>query len=172
MKKYYSFLNEMNFPIHETKYDQKMSNSNIIGYKDYRYDFITNKNNNYSVYFIMTKEKDNTVLSDGTILKNNIIIPTIIFSLTENGLDPETFNNLTNNYEYSEVMGKVIYIIFEFMKKYNYGVYSIGAVSNKKNIFYNYYKYHFKDWLIEYGSTINYPNNGGMAYYLIEKITI
>jgi len=54
------------------------------------------------------------------------------------------------------------------MKTYNFQVYSIGDVDSKKLNFYNYYKYHFNNWNIEYGPSINYPNNGNNAYYLIK----
>jgi len=157
------FLNEMIFPSIQTTYDIDRSNNNFNTY-DYRYTFKTIKNNEYSVYFLMTKEEDNTTLNDGTILPN-IIIPTILFSETKNGLDPLFFNKLTNYNEFSEVMGKVMYIILDFIKSHNFNIYSIGSVDDKKLKYYNNYINHLNDFNIINGHSVLY----GSAYYLIKK---
>ena len=132
MKKYLTFLNEMTFNQIPTQFQMFSKSSIILGYKDYKFDFTSNKGTNYSVYITMTKEKNETKMFDGTLLPN-VIIPTIYFSETKYGLDPIYFNKLTNKNEFAEVIGKVIYIILDFVKNNTeYEVYSIGEVSDKK----------------------------------------
>jgi hypothetical protein len=118
----------------------------------------------------MTTE-ENELLSDGTMLGNytNLTeIPTIFFSLSNRKFD-DNFNKFTNNKEYLEVMGKVVFIILEFIKKHKYTVYSIGEVGDKKIIFYNNYRKFFNEFKILTGESANYIDNGKKmnAYYLI-----
>lgn len=133
-----------------------------------RYDFVSNKGNSYSVYFKLTKEID-CVLSNGKkLLEYTILdkIPTIFFSLTERGLGDD-FNKLVGKNEQLEIMGKVIYIIKEYIETNNYTTYSIGVVGDKKINVYNYYRKYFKEFEILTGNSINYMEN--KAYYLIKK---
>lgn len=127
----------------------------------------------YSVYINNTLES-NHLLSNGVYLQsvnNNKSIPTIYFSETSRGLDPIYFNTLTNKGEFMEVMGKVIYIIIDFIsinKQYN--VFSIGEVEPSKLNFY-------KNWLknlpissMEIGLSDYYLDSNNKktnAYYLI-----
>jgi len=164
MKNYGNFIKEMLFNKITTNYKTFQTESEIANFSDYRFDFYTNKLNSYSIYILMTKEKNNTILDDGTILPN-VVIPTILFSETKHGFNPEFFNKLTNKNEFSEVMGKIIHIILEFINKNTYNIYSIGDIDNKKLNFYEYYKYHFNMFDIKIGNSINYKNK---AHYLIK----
>lgn len=166
-KEIYIINEELDFKIIPTKYISKYINGVDT------FTFITNKNNSYTVYIEETTES-NHLLNNGEYLQdinNNKTIPTIYFSETDRILDPSTFNNLTNYSEYMEVMGKVIYIISEFIKNnQQYSVFSIGEVDIKK---FNFYK----NWLgnlpitrFEIGLSDNYiddKNNKTKAYYLI-----
>jgi len=130
--------------------------------------FISKSGTSYDVYFSLTKES-NHLLSDNTNLYDYIKsnIPTIFFSLTERGLDSLVFDNLTNKNEQFEVMGKIIWLISEFHKKYNYNVYSIGEVDEKKYKFYKYFLHNLPQFIILDGDSDNY--NGKNCYYLINK---
>lgn len=170
MKKFLNHINEMVFDKIPTNYLTYKSKSIIPNLIDYKFDFITKKGNEYSVYVMMTKE-DNLLFDDNTKL-SDVIIPTILFSETKNGLNPLYFNNLTNKNEFSEVMGKVIFIILDFINKHPYNIYSIGEVNDKKLNFYNHYKYHFNSFDIKVGNSTFYTNENGNyinAYYLIKN---
>ena len=155
--KYWEFLNEVSFDLIETNYEINYHVLNNLNVESY--DFISNKDNNYSVYFMITKEEDEILSNDEFLSKytqlNNI--PTIFFSLTEKGFGKE-FDTLTNNKEYLEVMGKVVYLILEFINKHNYTTYSIGEVSDKKMNFYNYYRKHFRNFSMLTGLSSFYKN--------------
>jgi len=140
------------------------------------YNFISNNDNSYSVYFLITEE-DNIKLSNGEFLKeytelNNI--PTIFFSLSERGFG-KNFDLLTNKMEFLEVMGEVVFLILEYIKKHNYTTFSIGEVGDKKIHFYNHYRKYFKDFDILTGKSKNYiddDNNKISAYYLVKNNNI
>jgi hypothetical protein len=172
--KIFDFLNfrlneELDFNMVETKFKEIPIDSIFIkNEKDTIYRFITKSLNFYDLYFSLTEEfgsklKDNTYITDYT----NDYIPTIFFSLTNRGLNVDTFDLLTNKNEKFEVMGKVIYLIDHFVQLNNYNVYSIGEVSDEKYRFYSYYLHNLPYFTIKEGTSNNY--NGKMAYYLIKK---
>jgi hypothetical protein len=158
---------ELDFNIHDTEYS--INNIEDI----IQYSFISKNDYSYSVYFKLTKE-DNEHLSNGKYLKdycdlNNI--PTIFFSLTERGFG-NNFDDLTSNKEFLEVMGKVVFLIKEFIQKNDYNVYTIGEVGSKKYKFYNNYRKYFSDYMILTGKSKNYldKNNNKMnAYFMIKE---
>ena len=157
-------LNEITFEKLVTSY--KISNKILNGKDVEEYTFISNKGNSYSVYFMLTKEKnqkirDNEYLKDYTDLDN---IPTIFYSLSEREFGYE-FDKLTNKNEYLEVMGKVVFLIREYINKHDYKVYSMGKVSDKKQDFYNYYHKHFKDFLNISGRS-NYYNSNNCIFLI------
>ena len=160
---------ELDFNMIETKFKEIKINSLFIkDNKDTIYRFETISGNEYDVYFSLTDESgckliDNTSIDDIT----NEYIPTIFFSLTERGLDPNTFDVLTNNKENFEVMGKVIYIIDNFVNSNKYNVYSIGEVDDNKYRFYSYYLHNLNYFKIVEGTSYSY--NGKMVYYLIKN---
>lgn len=164
---FFEYLNEIDFNIISTEYAiSKMDD--II-----RYTFLSNKKNSYSVYFRTTSEdneklSDSSNLSDYTDLNN---IPTIFFSLTERNFD-DNFNELTNKQEFLEIIGKVVFIILEIIRKNNYTVYSIGTVGSKNIQLYNHYRKYFNQFKIETGLSKNYiddSNNKQYVYYLIKN---
>lgn len=164
----FSLNEEIDWNIIPTNY----SIINIVGLfvnsgQDVIYRFTSNGGNSYDVYFSITHES-NHLLSDGSNLYNYSTgsIPTIFFSLTERGVDPNVFDNPVNRNEYLEIMGKVVYLILEFISSHNYSVYSIGEVAFKKYKFYSNYKKYFTGFNIIEGPSDNY--NGHIAYYLIK----
>lgn len=132
--KYFKVNEEIDFKMIPTEYTIYLIKSIIIpNKKDIIFRFLTNKNNSYDLYFSLTVES-NHILSNGLNIKDitNGLIPTIYFSLTNRGLDPNIFDKLTDNNEKFEVMSKIIWLINEYDRIYNYKVYSIGEVDNKK----------------------------------------
>ena len=162
-------INEIDFNLKQTLFSVSINDDNIE-----RYEFLTDKGNSYSVYFMITEENDIELSNGENLSKYTKLnkIPTIFFSLTENGLDGENFDELVNKNEQLEVMGKVVFIILEYIKTNIYTTYSIGDVGNKKINFYNYYKKYFKDFDIFIGDSENYfdvEKGYKKAYYLIKK---
>ena len=136
------------------------------------YTFITKKGNSYSVYVNNTHEP-NFTLNDGTKLynySNGYYIPTIYFSLTSNGLNQNLFNKLTNFGETLEVMGKVCFIINQYINNNpKYKVYSIGGVDKSKEKFYLNWlsKLNISDYKSGLSNTYNINGTPTDAYYLI-----
>ncbi|MCK9417056.1 hypothetical protein M0Q97_10400 [Candidatus Dojkabacteria bacterium] len=163
MKKFYNFINEIDFNIYPTDY--QINNHTLNGNYIESYDFISKNHISYSVYFLITNEK-NEKLSNGHFLNEycDLNIPTIFFSLSQREFG-QNFDDLTDAKEFTEVMGKVVYCILEYINKHDYNVYSIGEVDSKKQRFYNYYRKHFKDFNILSGLSTYYKN---MAYYMIK----
>ena len=162
---------ELDFNPINCEYDKISINNSGIIIKSF---IFRSKNNiSYSVYVNDTIES-NHLLSNGIYLQTinkNKPIPTIYFSETSRGLDPNHINKLTNNGEFMDVMGKVIYIIIEYIKENKqYNVFSIGEVDPDK---FNFYKNWLKNLPIssmEIGLSDNYldeNNNKSKAYYLI-----
>jgi len=166
--KYLDYLNEVDFNILSTEFSISNIENKILSYS-----FLSNNNVSYSVYFQITTENDEKLsngkkLSDYTDINN---IPTIFFSLTENGFG-EKFDELVDKNEFLEVMGKVVFIILEYIKKKKLNIYSIGEVDDKKIKFYNNYRKYFKDFIILTGKSKNYLNDKGdkkNAYYLVKN---
>lgn len=147
-----------------------------LGYDIDSFTFTTNKQNSYTVYIHYVIESNHR-LDDGTLLQNlnknkDGIIPTIYFSESDRGLDPESFDVLSNKGEFMEVMGKVIFIISDFINKnIQYSLFSIGEVSEGKENFY-------RNWLknldisdIKIGPSDNYFDKNGnpiKSYYLVK----
>lgn len=159
---------ELDFKMSPTDYEIIKSNPLFIpGAKDEIYRFITTNNNSYDLYFSLTNEGDYK-LSNGNNIKNitTSLIPTIFFSLTERGLDTLTFDELTDKGEKFEVMGKIIFLINEYDKIYNYKLYSVGEVSKEKYKFYSYYLHNLPQFEILDGKSDNY--NGKKCYYLVK----
>ena len=167
------FLNEeLDFKIIPCTYSVgSFTHNNILIDK---YTFITNKQNSYTVYIHNTYES-NHLFDDGTYLQDvnkYKPIPTIYFSMTNRGFDRNSFDTLTNNQEKFEVMGKVIFIISEFINNNpQYDVFSIGEVDKDK---FNFYKNWLKQLPIRdmkiglSDSYIDKNNNQIKAYYLIK----
>ena len=155
-------INEIDFILIETEYIINIMSNNID-----RYDFLSNKNNSYSVYFKLTEENDIKISNDERLSKYTILneIPTIFFSLTKRQFSDD-FDDIVDKKEQLEIMGKVIFIILEYIKTHTYTTYSIGEVGEKKINFYNYYRKYFKEFEILTGKSKNYNN---IAYYLIKK---
>lgn len=174
MKKYKEFilLNEIDFNIIPTTYTIHL----IPKIQTEYYNFISKKGFSYNVYFTQTKENnfqlnDNSYIFD--YINNNDIIPTIFFSDANRKLNSEIFDLLTKRNEHLEVMGKIVYLILEYISKHpQYNVYSIGIVNKKKFNFYNYYRKYFKNFNLKIGESQNYIDSNGnnsKAYYLIKK---
>jgi hypothetical protein len=170
MKNYNSYkldlLTEISFEIIKTSYDistKYLNNKEVLVYS-----FTSKKDNEYSVYFLMTEEEDFDIndkkLSDYCNLDE---IPTIFFSLTKREFG-ESFDSLVNKQEYLEVMGKVVYLIKKYMSNHNYNVYTIGEVSDKKQDFYNNYNKYFKDFLMIKNKSQYYSTN--KCIYLIKDL--
>ena len=161
---------ELEFKMIPTTYQEVNIKSLFIsGQIDKIFRFNSKSDTSYDLYFSFTKETNHT-LSDDTNLHDytKYLILTIFFSLTERGLDPLVFDNLTNKSEQFEVMGKIIWLINEHHKKYKYDVYSIGEVDEKKYKFYTYFLHNLPQFSILKGNSDNY--NGRKCYYLINKI--
>lgn len=169
---FFEYMKEIDFNIIPTEYNINYQNLNNKDVESY--DFLSNIGTKYSVYFLLTNE-DNELLSNNKHLLeygdiNNI--PTIFFSLTNRGFG-KNFDDLTNNNEKLEVMGKIIYLIKEYMNKHKYNIYSIGNVDDKKINFYNYYRKHFKEYQILTGKSKYYLDknkNKSESYYLIKHV--
>lgn len=171
---FFEYIKEIDFNIISTEYYinyHKLDNNDVESYN-----FVSKNNTKYSVYFMITKE-DNVLLSDKTYLKqhgNIDEIPTIFFSLTERNFD-DNFDDITNNNEMLEVMGKVVYLIKEYINKHNYDIYSIGTTDDKKIKFYNHYRKYFKDYNILIGNSKYYFdnfNNNTDVFYLVKNNTL
>jgi hypothetical protein len=132
------------------------------------YQFTTKSKNSYDVYFSLTMES-NHLLSNSKNLHYYTFeyIPTIFFSLTERGLNPLNFDDLTDKNEKFEVMGKIIFLISEFINKHDYKVYSVGEVGDKKYKFYSYYLHNLPNLTMVDGESDNY--GGRKCYYLINE---
>ena len=155
------FLNEISFNVVPTEYDPKK----IIheGNEIEENIFTSNNGNEYSVYFSITTEND-IKLPNGNYLSRYTDLnkmPTIFFSLTERDFD-SSFNNLTNKKEFLEVMGKVVFIIRNYIDSHDYTVYTYSTNSNdKKDIFYNYYHKEFTEFFKVNLPSLNYIINDG-----------
>jgi hypothetical protein len=106
---------EIDFNIIPCAYTYSIINNGIFDINVFT--FITKKGNSYSVYINNTYEP-NFTLENGTKLytySNGYYIPTIYFSLTSYGVNSPYFNNLTNLGESLEVMGKVCFVINEYI---------------------------------------------------------
>jgi len=92
------------------------------------------------------------------------------FSLTSNGVNSPYFNNLTNLGESLEVMGKVCFVINEYINNNpKYKVYSIGGVNNSKENFYKNWisKLNITEYKVGLSKTYLINNLPSKAYYLI-----
>lgn len=138
---HFNLTEEMDFDIIPCVYQSGTINRGDLIIKTFT--FRSESNTQYTVYINETHES-NHLLSDNTYLQdinNQRPIPTIYFSETSRGLNPLTFGSLTNKNEFMDVMGKVIFIIKDFMTtNKQYVVFSIGEVGEKKFKFY-------KNWL-------------------------
>ena len=86
-------------------------------------------------------------------------------------MDQSLFNKLTNFGETLEVMGKVCFIINEYIKNNKYKVYSIGGIDNsKKNFYLNWLsKLNISDYKIGLSDTyLDDFRNPTKIYYLIK----
>lgn len=161
---------EINFNIIPCAYTYSITPNPYV--KIDTFTFITRKGNSYSVYINNTYEP-NFPLNDGTNLHNyskGYYIPTIYFSLTSNGVNSPYFNNLTNLGESLEVMGKVCFIINEYINNNpKYKVYSIGGVNNSKENFYKNWisKLNITEYKVGLSKTYLINNLPSKAYYLI-----
>jgi len=169
--KYDEFIKEIEFNLIETEYITNYKELRDIEVEEKQF---TSKNNNlYSVYFMITEEDDEK-LSNGKYLSEYTEldkIPTIFFSISERGFG-ENFDKLTNKKEYLEVMGKVVYIIFNYINKHNYTTYSVGELGDKKINFYNNYRKHFKEFTVLTGPSSFYTDSNdekGTAYFLVKE---
>jgi hypothetical protein len=176
--KNFLFINEeIDFNLIPCSYTYSIINNGIVDINTFT--FITKKGNSYSVYINNTYEpnyslKDKIGKYDGTYLynySNGYYIPTIYFSLTSNGLNQSLFNKLTNFSETFEVMGKVCFIINQYINNNpKYKVYSIGGVDVGKMRFYLNWlsKLNISEYKIGVSSTYrdNFENPTE-SYYLI-----
>lgn len=168
LKKYDNFINEeIDFNLINCQFDRNFIDN--FGISINCFTFITNRDNSYTVYIHNTVES-NHLLESGILLQsinNNKQIPTIYFSETSRGLDPRYFNLLTNKSEFMEVMGKVIYIINEFINNNKqYDVFSVGGIDDKRFEFYKNWMRNLSISRIEMGFSDNYDKNN-KTYYLI-----
>lgn len=164
--KFKDFINEeLDFKMKPTDFTIIKIDPFYYGNNDEIYRFITNSGNSYDVYFVKTIEQ-NYSLSNGKKIDeyvNNLIVTTIFFSLTNRGLDPKTFNELTNNKEIYEVMSKVIYLIYRYDIGNKFNIYSIGGFDSKKYNLYSKYLNNLPNLKILEGKSEYYKN----AYYLV-----
>lgn len=171
---YVDFINEeLDFNIVKCEFTNKTIN--YIGHIIDCYTFITKLKNSYTVYIHETIES-NHLLDSGLYLQNinnsnKIIVPTIYFSETSNGLNSSKFNRLTNNGEFMEVMGKVLFIINYYINNnLQYNIFSIGGVDTKKENFYKKWVNNLNISRIDSGISDNYLDHNGnkiKSYYLI-----
>lgn len=170
IKKFYDFkLNEdLEFKMIPTQYELiKISALFLPNSLDTIYRFLTKNGNSYDLYFSLTNENNHLLSNDNFIYDyTKSEIPTIFFSLTERGLDPINFDDLTNKGEKFEVMSKIIWLINEYDISNNFKIYSVGEVGNDKYRFYSYYLYNMPQFKIVEGASDNY--NGKKCYYLIK----
>lgn len=170
IKKFNEFrLNEeLDFKMIPTKFTKiNIPGLFISNVNDTIYRFTSNNGNSYDLYFSLTDESD-SILDDGVVVKNMTTdyVPTIFFSLTDRGLDVDIFNKLTNNGEKFEVMGKIIFLIHDFMFSNKYKLYTVGEVEDKKYKFYMNYLHNLSGVSMMRGTSNSY--NGEKAYYLIK----
>ena len=165
---FFNFINEdLDFKMVETKFIEiEIPSLFIPGEKDKIFRFISTKGNSYDLYFCLTLE-DNCQLSNGRFIRDyDSPIPTIFFSLTERGLDPLTFDDLTNRSEKFEVMGKITWLISQYGLKYSNNIFSIGEVDSKKYQFYLHYLHNLPQFSLTEGYSKNY--GGKKCYYLVK----
>lgn len=172
--KIFDFLNfklneDLEFKMIETDFKEIIIPSLFIPNKnDTIYQFVSNFGNFYDLYFSLTIE-DDYKLSNGKNISEYTdgFINTIFFSLTDRGLDPTSFDKLTNKGEKFEVMGKVIWLINQFDTKNQNNIYSVGEVDSKKYQFYSYYLHNIPQFTIVEGKSQNY--GGKKCYYLLNE---
>ena len=180
MKKIYNFNDfkineELDFNPILCSYNSKNTFSN--GTYIETFEFLSKNNISYTIYIHLTKESNhllkNETYPDGILLHNingNNQIPTIYFSETSRGLDFETFDDLTKYNEPMDVMGRIIFILNDYINNTNYKVFSVGEVGENK---FNFYKRWLKNLPISdllIGGSDNYIDKSKKkikAYYLV-----
>lgn len=138
------------------------------------YRFITNQNNSYDLEFIPTITDFNTLIKSKT--KSQKLIPTIDIAFVPsevNMLDRDVeslYNKETNRSEHIELMGRIGYMINEYMKKNpSINIFVVGKDTKEinLNIYLNMFDNIFSDDYIKIESDSDNYNNG--AYYFIKK---
>jgi hypothetical protein len=120
--------------------------------KDYRYIFQTKSGSKYKLDLKASKEK-NIIFDDKTELKNysltkykntDISICYVIsYTLIER--NHINYDDETNKFEHFELLGKVVYLLQDFMKKFsNYNIFIMYSNNDKKIKFYSNYFNNFK----------------------------
>lgn len=165
------YLKEIEFNMIPTDYI--INYTTLKNKKVESYDFDSKSGIGYSVYFLITNEDDELLSNNHYLNEYGDItnIPTIFFSLTNRGFG-ENFDDLTNNNEKLEVMGKIVYLINDYINKHDYDIYSIGEVDEKKMKFYNYYRKYFKEYQTLTDKSKYYTDiegNKTNAYYLVKS---
>ncbi len=177
MKKIYNFNDfkineELDFNPIPCSYNSGNKTYNNIPIKTF--EFLSKNNISYTVYIHLTKESNhlltNETYPNGILLHNingNDPIPTIYFSETSRGLSSNTFDDLTKNNEPMDVMGRIVFILNDYMNSVNYKVFSVGGVNTSKYRFYSHWLKNLPISEILIGDSNNYTDKKYKAYYLI-----
>ncbi len=138
------------------------------------FEFLSKNNISYTVYIHETNESNHLLTNEtypsGILLHNingNNKIPTIYFSETSRGLNSSTFDELTKNNEPMDVMGRIIFILSDYINITNYKVFSVGGVNTSKYRFYSHWLKNLPISEILIGDSDNYTDKKYKAYYLI-----
>lgn len=141
------------------------------------FEFLSKNNISYTIYIHLTTESNHLVENEknpnGIFLQSingNNPIPTIYFSETSRGLNYNTFGVLTKYNEQMDVMGRIIFILNDYINSVNYKVFSIGRVDTNKYRFYSYWLKNLPISEVLIGDSDNYTDTFGKkdkAYYLI-----
>ena len=138
------------------------------------FEFLSKNNISYTIYIHLTTESNHLVENEknpnGIFLQSingNNPIPTIYFSETSRGLNYNTFGVLTKYNEQMDVMGRIIFILNDYINNTNYKVFSVGGVNPSKYRFYSYWLKNLPISEVLIGDSDNYTDKKYKAYYLI-----
>lgn len=140
--------------------------------KDYKIFFKTNSGAEYKLDLMRLKEDDiiinNQSILDLSTSKNEKGADIFAISYTLKSINLTNYDKSTNKNEHYEVLGKVCYLLKEFMQKYpQYNIFCFGNLDQKRDTFYSNYLKLFKEFNY-YKVPSNYSHNGE-AFYLIKK---
>ena len=153
-----------------------------IDYSSYvAYQFKTNSGNLYDLEFHHSKEDCYTELNNGIILGDLLkkrcsgkYIDSFSVSFTTsyviNKDNPDEYEKETNIHEQYELMGRLVYIIYLLLKKFNnYKLFVIvNSRRNKMDIYKTIFENHFKERFNLYvGDSIN--SDEGKSFFIIRK---
>jgi hypothetical protein len=167
----------------ETNYNQFKKRVDNFDTTVYR--FLTKSGTSYDLEFFNTETRTNETLDDGRklydVIKNqkpNTVIESVDIGFTlsdvaDDVYDHQEYTKNTNKYEHIELMGRLSYLVTEFIKNNsNVLIYVVGKNTSirKLNIYVEMFKNIFSnDFIMVEGTSQGYFE--GAIYFINKKIT-